>query len=234
MAAGRTVGGLQRGGDGVIVFDKWVLPDGEQHLQEWMSKANRRVDGRLTYQYHKYEAARRFCTSRRVAIDVGAHCALWSFWMARDFAKLHAFEPKPDHVSCWTLNMEGVQNADLAQVALGPKRGTVGLFTGASSSGNTYVVEGGTGVEMRTLDSYAFENVDLIKIDCEGYEVFVLEGARDTLERCKPVVIVEQKPGHGQNFGRGERDAVKLLQSMGARQVWDYAGDYVLRFERAS
>jgi FkbM family methyltransferase len=212
----------------MIRFDQWWLPDGEQHLQTWMTHKNQRVDGRLTYQKHKYDAAMQFVQRKRVAIDVGAHVGLWSYWMAQDFGLLH------EHIDCWRKNMDGFWNAELHPVALGNDVREVGLETGESSSGDTAVKVDGTGVAMGTLDSYAFQNVDLLKIDCEGYEVFVLEGAQDMLVRCQPVVIVEQKPGHGQRFGRGEKDAVRLLESLGARQVWEYAGDYVLTFQCAS
>lgn len=216
----------------MIRFDQWWLPDGEQHLQWWMGHTNHRVAGRLTYQKSKYDGAMRWVSPRRVAIDVGAHCGLWSFWMARDFEIVHAFEPKPEHARCWNANMEGHQNAYLYEAALGNEARQVGLVTGESSSGDTSVVRDGHGVSMRTLDSFGFNDVDFIKIDCEGFEVFVLEGAVETLRRCKPTVIVEQKPGHGQNFGRGEHDAIKLLESMGARKVWESSGDYVLTFGR--
>jgi FkbM family methyltransferase len=232
MAAGCEACRLQDRGARVIAFDRWMLPAGEEHLQTWMTHKNQRVAGRLTYQYHKYEGALKFVGQRRVAVDVGAHVGLWSYWMARDFATLHAFEPKPEHVQCWNANMEGVMNAHLYEAALGNEERQVGLHTGPDSSGDTTVVLDAFGTPMRTLDSFNFQDVDFLKIDCEGFEVFVLEGARETLARCKPTVIVEQKPGHGQHFGRGEHDALALLKGMGARQVWDYAGDYVMAFGR--
>lgn len=234
MARGGKAGWLQ-GGVRVILFDRtWRLPDGETHLVNWMLNRNQRVDGRLTYQYHKYEAARDQCKQRHVALDIGAHVGLWSYWMARDFQKLIAFEPKPSHVECWHANMAAYDNAILHEVALGNERRKIGLKTGPSSSGDTSVDLSASDVPMCKLDDYKLRDVDLIKIDCEGYEAFVLEGARETLTRCKPVLIVEQKPGHGQRYGRGEHDAVTLLEAMGATMVWEYAGDYVLTFEKAA
>jgi FkbM family methyltransferase len=232
MAAGGETCWLQDRGASVIAFDRWMLPDGEEHLQAWMTHANHRVAGRLTYQKKKYDAALGFVSERRVAVDVGSHVGLWAYWMAQDFGLVHCFEPKPEHVQCWNVNMEGVMNARLYEAALGREERQVGLYTGPSSSGDTTVVLDAHGTPMRTLDSFHLQDVDFIKIDCEGFEVFVLEGARETLARCKPTVIVEQKPGHGQHFGRGEHDALALLKGMGARQVWDYAGDYVMAFGR--
>lgn len=220
----------------MMLYDRtWYLPDGESHLANWMANRNQRVEGRLTYQYHKYEAALNHCTRRRTALDIGAHVGLWSYWMARDFDKLFAFEPKKEHVECWQANMKDRDNVWLYEVALGNERRLVGLQTGAASSGDTSVnLKASSGAAMVTLDSYHLRDVDFIKIDCEGFEKFVLEGARDTLARCQPVVIVEQKPGHGQRYGLGEHDAVRLLEEMGARLVWEYAGDYVLTFEQAA
>lgn len=48
-------------------------------------------------------------------------------------------------------------------------------------------------VEIRPLDSFAIENVDLIKVDVQGMEEHVLWGAKNTLTRYKPVVILEEK-----------------------------------------
>lgn len=48
--------------------------------------------------------------------------------------------------------------------------------------------------KIRTLDSFDLPTIDFMKIDCEGYEFPVLKGAAETLRRCKPVIVVEQKP----------------------------------------
>jgi FkbM family methyltransferase len=46
-------------------------------------------------------------------------------------------------------------------------------------------------VEMLTLDSLSLARIDLLKIDVEGMELQVLEGARDSIQRCRPHLIVE-------------------------------------------
>ena len=50
-------------------------------------------------------------------------------------------------------------------------------------------------VEVRTLDSYAFKEVRAIKVDVEGSEMEVLEGARETILRDRPPLIVELLTG---------------------------------------
>lgn len=56
-------------------------------------------------------------------------------------------------------------------------------------------------VPARTLDSYNFDNVDCIKIDVEGSELLVMQGARDTIERCRPSIQVEIVPKQCKVFG---------------------------------
>ena len=211
----------------MISFDKWVLPDGEAHLQAWMQSVNRRVDGRLTYQYGKYEEALKHCKNFGTAIDVGAHVGLWSYYMARDFKAVKSFEPMPEHQACWKENCKDRGNAELFAYALGADTGSVSLSSGANSSGDTSV-SGVGDIPMRKLDFFRFEDVDLIKIDCEGYEMNVLQGARLTLELHKPVVIVEQKPTHAQKYGFKETEAVDYLRSLGAKLKATISGDYIL------
>jgi FkbM family methyltransferase len=214
----------------VITFDQWYLPDGETHLQSWMTQVNRRVDGRLTYQYHKYEAAVAWCKQRRTAVDVGAHVGLWSYWMSADFNHLEAFEPHPDHVQCWLINMMGRRGkATLHECALGDHSGTIQLTTGPSSSGDTYVVPEKDGnIRLSKLDELGLMDVDFLKVDCEGYEVFVLRGAQETIERCRPVVIVEQKPKHGDKYRIADTAGAEWLKTLGYRLKQVISGDYIM------
>jgi FkbM family methyltransferase len=46
-------------------------------------------------------------------------------------------------------------------------------------------------VEVKTIDSYRFEEVDIIKIDAEGFEFNVLNGSVNTIRECRPIVQVE-------------------------------------------
>lgn len=46
-------------------------------------------------------------------------------------------------------------------------------------------------VDQRTIDSLELSRLDLIKIDVEGMELDVLDGARETIARCKPIMVIE-------------------------------------------
>lgn len=217
----------------MIKSDAWFLPDGEQHLPEMLVKMDRRVDGRLTYQYTKYEMALAFVKCRRVAIDVGAHVGLWSWFMARDFDSLVAFEPMPEHQLCWFENMRERANADLYQFALGDcaKQVRLGTRTKGSSGDTGIEAQGEILADQITLDSREIPNVDFIKIDCEGYEEAVLRGAEKTLLTWKPVVVVEQKYNMAEKYGFKKLGAVDYLKSLGAVKKGEISGDFIMAWD---
>jgi FkbM family methyltransferase len=61
-------------------------------------------------------------------------------------------------------------------------------------------------VPARTIDSYKFDDVDVIKIDVEGSELFVIEGADETIKRCRPSVQVEIVPKQCKQYGYQPQD----------------------------
>jgi FkbM family methyltransferase len=212
----------------------WYFPDGEKHLPDWMRTAGQKRDGRLQYQFNKYQAAMKWVKQRRVAVDVGAHIGQWSRNMAADFQAVHAFEPVPTYAECWRKNMEGIPNATLHAYALGGTSGVVSLTCGTPGShGDTFIAPRETAnaahdVPMQKLDWFGLENIDFMKIDCEGYEANVLRGAERTIKICRPCIIVEQKPGMAQKYGLAETHAVAILKSWGAKQRQEISGDFIL------
>lgn len=220
------------------LVDSWHWPDGEQHMLEWMAnpKNRRIINGRPAYQGKKQEVVRQVCTDMthmRTAVDVGAHIGLWSFNLAHWFDAVHAFEPVAEHRACFEKNMPEVPRAGVAALvlhpcALGAKAGSVNIRVNPTSTGDSWV-KGDGDIPMITLDSMDFDEVDLIKIDCEGFEENVVRGAEALIQQCKPVIIVEQKRDMATKFGLQPLGAVEVLKKRhGYRQAFEIGGDYVM------
>jgi FkbM family methyltransferase len=211
------------------------FPADEQHLIGWMKKKNRVVNGKPTYQYHKYEVALNLCKKRRRAIDVGGNIGLWAMNMVHDFERVDSFEPVNEYADVFVKN---APEAVLHRVALGEQVGTVQMVKAtANSCGDTRpridtdkdsnVIE--SQAQMATLDSYGFlSEVDLIKLDCEGYELHALKGGEQTILANRPVIVVEQKPGHGKSFGYKDDAAVDYLILLGMKKHAVISGDYIM------
>lgn len=205
----------------------WWFTDEEAHFPDWIAKKNQLIDGRLAYQGHKLMPSLEYCRSFRKAVDVGGHVGTFAFYLAKRFDSVHSFEPVALFRECFARNVEA-ENVVLHPCALGAKPGGVSMHIVQSDTGGTYV-SGGGDIEMRTLDSFEFRDVDYLKIDAEGYERQIIEGGRETIMRWRPTVMVEQK-AHimGRNFGIKGTPAVDLLKEMGAVVRREISGDFIL------
>lgn len=202
------------------------LPDHEEHLQQYAAKG---PHGRWTYQAHKLLEALKLLKGTRNAVDVGGHCGLWSKELVKMFDHVHAFEPVAEHRECFTLNVKK-DNYTLHACALGDKDGSVKIHTSQGSSGDSWV-DGEGDIPMKRLDDFGLVDVDFIKLDCEGYELFALRGGEEMLKKCRPAVIVEQKPGRAKKFRLKDTQAVDYLKSLGAKLRKEISGDFILSWD---
>lgn len=214
----------------------WWFPDGEKHLPAWMSSAKGYlvINGRPSYQGKKQLAAIAECgraKRTRTAIDVGAHIGLWSFNLAHAFTRTVAFEPVAAHRDCFRLNCAEQLQAgkiELHACALGIEESLVSIKTAPTSSGDSRV-SGAGDIQMRTLDSFELADVDFIKVDCEGFEEYVLRGGAKLIDLHRPIVMVEQKRDMAEaHFGLPKLGAVNFLLERGYVVAAELSGDYLM------
>lgn len=211
------------------------LPDGEHHFVEWIDRSPLR-NGRGTYQINKLDEAMRWVKKFDFAVDVGAHVGLWTMHLAMLFKTVHSFEPMLNLRACFEKNIsdEHRGRVQLHAEALGNQKKQVTMQYVSDHSGNSRIDKNGDtpGVIMTTLDSMKFQALDFLKLDCEGYEQFVLRGGVKTLLRFKPCIVVEQKPNQAQRYNLTERGAVDyLVTELGAVLRRSMNGDFILSWD---
>jgi FkbM family methyltransferase len=198
----------------------WWFPEPEQHLTDMVQQSG------------EYQEAHRLFSLRwvrqfRTALDIGSHVGLWTRDLAAMFARVIAIEPIAIHRECFRRNVVAA-NVQLLPVAVGSKHGFATLDFNPANTGNTHICDDRQGdVQVITLDSLNLADVDYIKIDTEGYELHVLEGARETLLRCRPVVNIEQKSNSEQFYKIPRYSASEFLESLGARPLGRVVDDVV-------
>jgi len=166
-------------------------------------------------------------------VDVGANIGWTALRMAGLAQKgwVMAFEPDPvNHQRCeGNVSLNGPANLRLFRVALGNESGTVTMEvrTPTNFGGNRIIPDGGDGreVEVRKLDDMVVEfpdsQVDLVKIDVEGYELQVLRGATQLIRRSKPRLFVELDDQNLRDQGSSAAELVKFLETMGYVHIQD-------------
>lgn len=139
---------------------------------------------------------------RRVALDVGANQGVMTYFLARQFALVHAFEPNPSLTK--GLRDGAATNVRIWPVAVSDQLGhfelQVPIVRGVNLDGwgslEKQWFEELDGVESIsvdtiTIDSLQLDDVDFIKIDVERHELPVLKGTVQTLARFHPWISVE-------------------------------------------
>ncbi|HSW83541.1 MAG TPA: FkbM family methyltransferase [Usitatibacter sp.] len=170
---------------------------------------------------------------RRVAVDVGANVGLWSRRLVQSFAVVHAFEPLKAARSCFLRNVVG---ASLHPEALGDRNGTVAIRQkptgeGSTTTLKTHVVRDSAAGEtdLRTLDSFGFDDVDLVKIDAEGFDYFVLVGAEETIRKWRPAIVFEAKPGVSEKrYGVADDAPCEWLEARGYAVRYEERGNFFM------
>ena len=156
-----------------------------------------------------------------VVIDIGANVGEFSLYALSKGAKAIAFEPDPTVFQCLQRNLERLPDATALQLALWNEPATLNFFSAvdrADSSLITPQANIGTVCEVDAvpLDSIveidALPNIDFIKIDGEGAEPEILQGATNTLKKTRRIAI-DVGP---ERQGESTRDAVlEILESCG-------------------
>jgi FkbM family methyltransferase len=146
------------------------------------------------------------------AVDVGANQGFFAYALSEVADRVVAFEPNPDYAAFARVMLRG--RARVHRLALSNEAGRATFRVPVDHDGTVLHFAGSLKdahgqfpryrayeVEVRTLDSFALEDVRFIKVDVEGSEREVLDGARLTIARDRPVLLLELLSGTHQDPG---------------------------------
>ena len=174
-----------------ILSNGWHVPDQDEKMLN-------HVKGDVTKDSPNYEKRQRLVIeqehpNKKTFLDVGANIGVWSLAMQRQFEKVIAFEPSTKNLECLYSNWDG----EIREYAVGDVNSTVVFKDSAKNCGNGKVrldlsLEGSAyEVKMVKLDDQNITDCSLIKIDVQGFEWQVIQGAKNLIETQLPWVTVE-------------------------------------------
>ncbi len=156
-----------------------------------------------------------------VVVDVGSNIGEFSLYAVARGAKAYAFEPDPSVYACLSHNLERFPGAKGYQLALWNERTTLRFYSAAEKADSSFFepdsqVRAVIELEAWPLDEVAeivaLQRIDFLKIDGEGAEPEILQGATKTLRRTRRIAI-DVGP---ERLGESTRDAViEILQACG-------------------
>jgi len=140
---------------------------------------------------HQYDFCKPYLKKFNTALDIGCDYLEWSIVLTKDFQAVKSFDFKPKNI-----DLKKYPKIELFVVGLAEVETTrytkpgVGRIKAKENPVGTSTMP----VKLKTLDSFAFGNVDFIKIDCDGYEEKILQGGADTIAKNSPAIFCEYNP----------------------------------------
>lgn len=166
-------------------------------------------------------AAVGLCRKRRTAIQAGAALGVWPAFLTKFFNHTITFEPSPKHFDTLLGNLEdhsGPGTWELKGCGLGIETASAQFHTRPANSGATWLeIDPSGSILVAPIDSLELEDVDLIQLDIEGAEYFALLGAKRTISRDSPVVMIEDHKLGEQHYDLPPFAASRLLEAWGYR-----------------
>jgi FkbM family methyltransferase len=177
--------------------------------------------------YEEFRTIRRFIKRSDLCFDIGANIGYYTLMLAKVAKEVHAFEPVP--LSCHLLHsnvvINGITNVIVNPYAVGNLTGET-LFNIAADSAycgfyDTKIVRRANSMRVSAirLDDYCasrkISRVDFLKVDVEGAESLVLDGARETLKAGPRFMMIELADCVQEKYHSSVDDIVKAVASYG-------------------
>jgi FkbM family methyltransferase len=175
-------------------YKGWSFPDIDSHFRDSVGEFPETI-----YQQGALDAAFKYVKKFDVAIDAGANIGLQSVRLAQKFNHVHSFEPTSVNYDCLINNAKNFPNIQVYKTGLGEREESaiIKLPTESKNCGAFSIVDFNNNedsvftenIEILPLDKFQL-SPDFIKIDTQGFELFILKGAENTLKN-KPVLLLE-------------------------------------------
>ena len=159
-----------------------------------------------------------------VCLDIGSNIGYYSVLFASKGAKVYSFDPVRENYAIQTMTcaLNPKLAIELRNCAIGSSSGMISFSVPEQTSltriNSNSVARGQDArtVELIAIDELYLPKVDVIKIDVEGAEETVIKGMLDTLQRCKPkLIMIELVEEHLREFGSSIAAVFDLLATQG-------------------
>lgn len=182
----------------------WWVPDREEVgiidiLNEWEEK-------------HKNVLS--YVKKKRKAIQAGGYVGVFSKGLSKYFEEVITFEPVKEN---WDCLVENIQEPNIRKFnsAIGDQNTALKIRKIIHNNCGAIQLESSSSgdIKLVRLDDLYFENIDLLWLDLEGYEVKALLGAKNLIKKYKPVIVLENN-GLIHEFPSGKQGSENLRHWM--------------------
>lgn len=222
-----------------LKFLRKILPNARTIIDVGMNVANNTMEyATWAKDVHGFEPFPDTYTLATENINLNQHVELKGrYWDTKLVQTVH----NPDHLDGWFkydngtfASLELTANIHTYDVGLGEHPGNFQMEHHPNNAGHNCILTEDRKekttyklhtIEVKTLDSYNFKNVDVIKVDVEGYEFSVLKGAKQTITDNRPIVQLEIVEAQCKRFGYNPQDIANFfINTIGNYGIYTFKG----------
>jgi len=171
-----------------------------------------------------------FCKNFGNVLQAGGNCGIYTREYAKKFKTVFTFEPDMTNMMCLNMNTLTYGNILKFHACLGEHHcitsiqnplellDTGGIHVKTENVENIPgcmpTVESKKIIPILKIDDFSLEDLDLIHLDIEGYELNALKGGVETIKRCKPIIVLEIVDEHLKRFNCSRQDVFDFMASI--------------------
>ena len=186
---------------------------------DWMGLS---INRDKIWEPHITNFLKRNLTPSSILVDAGSNYGWHSIVSSFLCTSVYSFEPQ---IYIYNIQMENILENNILNIqcynyALGDINGIREMtpidYAGSSiNMGDLGLGLGGEKIEVKTLDSFGINKIDFVKMDVQGYEKYVLQGASQTILLNKPTLIIEIEEHQLRKFDYGADELFGILKDFG-------------------
>lgn len=172
-----------------------------------------------------------YVKDKNVVVQAGGNCGFYVKQYANMFKTVYTFEPNSLNFLCLNKNVED-ENVIKIQSCLGSNNELVGMRD-RSNIGRHHIIKDAKQktIPTLTIDNLGLDECNLIHLDIEGFELFALHGAKDTLKNCHPTVILESVDNNSR-YGYTDDEILNYLAQFNYELVGSVYTDLVFQVKK--
>jgi FkbM family methyltransferase len=204
------------------IDDKWYWRKDDHNFKTYNSLSSETDLLKIVQPYLK---------GKKVVVQAGGNCGMQVVKFAEFFDTVYTFEPDPVNFHCLVNNLP-YNNVIKFQCCLGDSHKMVSMTTLPNEIGGFYVNEDlGTTPTMK-IDDLNLTYCDFLQLDVEGYQLYALRGAINTIKKFHPVISVEFDWAF--RYNHSSADIRNFLASVGYEKVESYTSDHIYIYKNLS
>jgi FkbM family methyltransferase len=148
-------------------------------------------------------------------IHAGGNMGIYALEFAKEAKNVYVFEPTDENFSALSLNCARTTNIFLYKAALGNSNTPIDMVNETEDKQcGAWRVKGSGSIPTIKIDDLGLDDVSIIHLDIEGFELYAIQGAEQTIRKCQPLLSFEVL-SHNTKYNYSADELMNYVTSLG-------------------